>query len=167
MTILKEIVLTALFSKTHFNEAVKTFQLLCFLRADLMLPPLVEKISSSFAELIETHRYAPMLACLVSVPRELVTFNLNYDQPLSMDVISILSSVLPGIDINDLNKFILTCQLIVNVLECIGLCDCSPALDYRSDITEYERDLCLQSAGFKDFVTLLLQRFFLEIKKLL
>jgi len=65
--ILKDVVLTAIFSKTHFNDAIKTFQYLCFLRADIMLPPLMEMIYNSFESTTEPHRYTSMLACLVSV----------------------------------------------------------------------------------------------------
>jgi hypothetical protein len=65
--ILKDVVLTAIFSKTHFNDAIKTFQYLCFLRADIMLPPLMEMIYNSFESPTEPHRYTSMLACLVSV----------------------------------------------------------------------------------------------------
>lgn len=150
---LKDIVLTAIFSKTHFNDAIKTYQYLCFLRADLMLPPLLERISSSFHGLIETHRYTPMLACLVSVPRELVTYRSD-----EIDIIALLRAVLPGIDINDLNKFILTNQLLTNVFGSISICDCSPALDVRDDLSEAEKQLCMQTASFEDFIHELLKK---------
>ncbi len=32
---LKDVTLVAIFSKTHFNDAIKTFQYLCFLRSDV------------------------------------------------------------------------------------------------------------------------------------
>ena len=99
--ILKDIVLTAIFSKTNFNDAIKTFQYLCFLRPDLMLPALIDKLYTSLHTLAEPHRYPPLLACLVSVPREIVCM-----KETRLHVIPLLIAVLPGIDINDLNKFI-------------------------------------------------------------
>ncbi len=155
---LKEIVLTAIFSKTHFNEAIKTFQYLCFLRSDIMLPPLLEKISTSFDVLIETHRYTSMLACLVSVPRELVSFNPVAERQFQLDVVDLMCSVLPGIDVNDLNKFILTNQFLANVLSSVAVCNCSEAISVRNDLSQHEIDLCLKTAKFEDFVHELLKK---------
>lgn len=155
---LKDIVLTAIFSKTHFNEAIKAFQYLCFLRSDIMLPPLLEKISTSFDVLIETHRYTSMLACLVSVPRELVSFNPMVRRQFQLDIVDLMCSVLPGIDVNDLNKFILTNQFLANVLSNVAVCNCVDAITVRTDLSEHEVELCLRTAKFEDFVHELLQK---------
>ena len=117
-----------------------------------MLPPLIEKIYSSFQTLIEPHRYTSMLACLVSVPREIVKYNPNYVFQAQSQVITLLISVLPGIDINDLNKFILTFQFLTNILNSVVVCDCSPAVMIRSDLTETEKELCIQTKYFEDFI---------------
>jgi proteasome activator subunit 4 len=156
---LKDITLTAIFSKTHFNDAIKTFQYLTFLKADIMLPPLLDKIYDSFEILIEPHRYTSMLACLVSVPRELAI----YSKDLMLhnhqhNLIQLFISILPGIDINDLNKFILTNQLLSNVIACIAVCDCSPAINIRNDLTQQEKELCLLTAKFEDFILELLKK---------
>jgi proteasome activator subunit 4 len=155
---LRDVVLTAIFSKTYFNDAIKTFQYLCFLRADFMLPLLIDKIYSCFesSSLVEPLRYTPLLACLTSVPRELTSFNSNYHS--QKHAIQLMISVLPGIDINELNKFILTFQFLTNMLEHIVVCDCSQAVNIRSDLTEYEKELCLLTLSFDDFVTELLHR---------
>ncbi len=153
---LRDIVLTAIFSKTNFNDAIKTFQYLCFLRSDLMLPLLIDKIYSSFESLIEPHRYTPMLACLTSVPRELTAYHGVYHS--QKHVIQLLISVLPGIDINDLNKFILTFQFLTNVLGHMVVCDCSPAVKIRNDLSENEKELCLLTANFDDFISELFTR---------
>lgn len=149
---LKDVALTAIFSKTHFNDAIKTFQYLCFLRYDIMLPPLLDKIYSSFEVLIEPHRYTSMLACLVSVPRELALYSKDIRFRDQSNLIQLFVSILPGIDINDLNKFILTNQLLSNALACIAVCDCSPAIHIRNDLTEYERELCMLTSKFEDFI---------------
>lgn len=156
--ILRPICLTAIFSKTNFNDAIKAFQYLCFLRPDMMLPVLMDRISCSFELTAEPHRYTPMLACLTSVPRELVSYyNAAYHS--QKYVIQLLLSVLPGIDINDLNKFILTFQFLTNVCNHIILCDCSPAVSIRSDLNEYERDICYMTRNFDDFIGELFKKF--------
>lgn len=144
----------SIFSKTNFNDAIKTYQYLCFLRSDIMLPPLIDQIYSCLENQTDgdqAHRYSPLLACLVSVPRELVSFNVNFPN-VQKHVIPLLKSVLPGIDINDLNKFILTFQFLTNVLSNILICDCSAANQIRQDLDEYEKDLCLLTAQFEDFI---------------
>lgn len=156
---LKDIVLMAIFSKTNFNDAIKTYQYLCFLRSDIMLPPLIDHIYSMLEDETTTtttdaectHRYSPILACLVSVPKELVSFNANFPS-LQKHVIQLLKSVLVGIDINDLNKFILTFQFLTNVLGNVLVCDCSAAVQIRNDMNNYEKELCLMTAQFEDFI---------------
>lgn len=154
----------SIFSKTNFNDAIKTFQYLCFLRSDIMLPPLIDQFYSvledSESEVDCTHRYTPMLACLISVPKELVSFNPRYPG-LQKHVIPLLRSVLPGIDINDLNKFILTFQFLSNVLGNVLICDCSAAIDIRQDLNDYEKELCLLTTQFEDFITELFNKFVL------
>jgi proteasome activator subunit 4 len=123
-----------------------------------MIPPLLEKIYDSFEVLIEPHRYTSMLACLVSVPRELALFSKDPNFRNENNIIQLLISILPGIDINDLNKFILTNQLLSNVLGCIAVCDCSSAVHIRNDLTDYEKELCMLTAKFEDFILELLKK---------
>lgn len=151
--IMKDLVLTSIFSKTNFNDAIKTFQYLCFLRSDIMLPALIDKLYAAFEPLAEPpHRYTPMLACLVSVPKELVSYNSKFPN-CQKHVIQLIINVIPGIDINDLNKFILTFQFLTNVLSNILICDCSSAIEIRQDLSDYEREICLLTIKFEDFIT--------------
>jgi proteasome activator subunit 4 len=159
--IMRDLVFTAMFSMTNLNDAIKSFQYLCFLRSDLMLPTLLENMNKCFetSQLAEAHRYAPVLACLASVPRELVKSNQKI-------IIQLLISVLPGIDINDLNKFILTFQFMTNVLNHLMLCDCSPAIQIRNDLTEDEKELCMLTQNFDDFLSMLMDKLFRFIDSL-
>lgn len=118
-----------------------------------MLPPLISQIYICFESLTEPHRYTPLLACLVSVPRELVT-----NPESQKHVIQLLISVLPGIDINDLNKFILTFQFLSNILSNVIVCDCSPAIQIRDDLNESERELCALTSKFEDFINELFKK---------
>lgn len=144
----------SIFSKTSFNDAIKTFQYMCFLRGDIMLPPLIDQIYSCLdgdSSVDHTHRFTPMLACLVSVPKELVSFNPRFPS-VQKHVIQLLKAILPGIDINDLNKFILTFQFLTNILSNILICNCSSAIQIRQDLNEYEKELCLLTVQFEDFI---------------
>lgn len=156
----------AIFSKTNFNDAIKTFQYLCFLRSDIMLPPLIDEIytciESSHTETQHTDRFSPMLACLVSVPKELVSFNSRFAN-VQKHVIQLLKNVLSGIDINDLNKFILTFQFLTNVLSNILICDCSAAIEIRQDLNEHEKELCILTAQFDDFINELFDKLVLRL----
>ncbi len=151
--ILKPIAFTAIFSKSNSNEAKKTFQYLSYLRGDLMLEPLVAKIYDSIQSLTEPHRYTSMLGCLVKVSRELATYNPNIQGiQTQMHIVPLLNAVLPGLDPNDSNKSVLTLQFITNVLSCIILIDCTPALNIRNDLTEYEKELIFETSKFEDFI---------------
>lgn len=166
---LKDIVLMAILSKTNFNDAIKTYQYMCFLRSDIMLPPLIDQMYSMIEEQTTTtttsngneesgaHRYTPMLACLVSVPRELVSFDSRFPR-VQKHVIQLLRDILPGIDITNLNRFILTFQFLTNIIGNIVICDCSAAIDIRTDMSEYEKELCLLTAKFEDFINDLLNK---------
>lgn len=156
---LKEVAFTAIFSKSNQSAAIKAFQYLTFLRGDIMLPPLVEKLNESVESLTEPYRYTSILGCLVSVARELATFNSNHKVQTQLHIIPLMSAVLPGLDPNDSNKSILTLQFLHNVLSCIVVCDCSPALEVRSDLTEHERELIFQTNKFDDFI----HEFFVKI----
>ena len=149
---LKEASFTAIFSKSSQNDTKKAFQYLCFLRADIMLPNIIEKIYGSVNSLVEPHRYTSLLSCLSLVSRQLPLYNPDYPEQTQMHVIPLLSAVLPGLDPNDSNKCILTAKFLSELLGSIILCDCSPALSIRSDLTEYEKELCIQTSKFEDFV---------------
>ena len=151
---LKPVAFTAIFSKNNQSDARKAFQNLTFLRGELMLPPLIEKVYESIESLTEPHRYTSILGCLVTVAREIATFNPNHaeNNQSKMHVIPLLSAVLPGIDPNDSNKTLLTTNFLSYLLSCIVICDCTPALDVRTDLSEHEKELIFQTAKFEDFV---------------
>jgi proteasome activator subunit 4 len=149
---LKECVFTAIFSKSNHSDAKQAFQYLTFLRGELMLPPLIERVYASLESLIEPHRYTSILSCLLSVSREIVTFNKFHETQTQLHVLPLITAVLPGLDANDSNKCCLTLQFLQNVFDCIVVCDCSPAVNYRSDLTEHERELCFETSKFEDYV---------------
>ena len=145
----------SIFSKTNFNDAIKAFQYLCFLRPNIMVPIIIEKISANFELKTDQHKGPPLLACLASVPREIVDLNHkthHQNVRLKITILRLLHAVLPGIDVHDLNRFILTFQFLSNVMGFIILVDCTPALTIRSDLSEFEKELCKETAKFDNFV---------------
>lgn len=161
VNILKDIVLLSIFSKVNFNDAIKSFQYLCFLRPNIMLPIIIEKLNNfSSADSNDHQKYSPMLACLVSVPREIVGLNHKTHQHVNLKItmLKLLHSVLAGIDPTDMNRFILTFQFLSNVLSFIIICDCSPALKIRTDLTEHEKELCQETSKFDAFVNAFLDK---------
>lgn len=67
-------------------------------------------------------------------------------------VIPLLSAVLPGLDNNDAKKCLISFQFLASVLASVPIVDCTPALNIRDDLTEHERELCIQTAKFEDFI---------------
>ena len=163
---LKPVAFTAIFSKTHQSDARKAFQYLTFLRGDLMLPPFIEKVYESIDSLTEPHRYTSILGCLANVAREIATYNPNHSSQTQLHVYNLLIAVLPGIDPNDTNKTALTSSFMTNLLNCIVICDCTPALSIRNDLTEYEKELIYETSKFVDFVHQLFNKVFNYVETL-
>ena len=150
---LKDVVFTAIFSKSNHGDAKQAFQYLTFLRSEIMLPPLIDHIYQSLESVIEPHRYKTILNCIISVSREIVTYSrFHTNAQTQMHVIPLITAVLPGLDPNDANKCCLTLQFLQNIFDCIVVCDCQPAVNYRTDLTDYERELCFETNKFEDFI---------------
>lgn len=159
---MRGVVFTAIFSKSNHGDAKKAFQYLTFLRGEIMLPPLVDMIYESLESLTEPHRYTSILSVLVAVSRELATYNRFHKpgQQTQMHVIQLMTAILPGLDPNDANKCLLTLHYLYNSISCILLCDCQPALNYRQDLSEHERELAFETNKFEDFIHEFFKRFF-------
>lgn len=158
---MKSVVFTAIFSKSNHSDAKKAFQYLTFLRGEIMLPPLIDMIYVSLESLTEPHRYTSILSVVVAVSREIATYNrFHKDTQTQMHVIALMTAVLPGLDPNDANKCLLTLHYLYNTISCIVLCDCSPAINYRNDLTETERELCFETSKFEDFILEFFKRYF-------
>lgn len=160
---LKDVTLTAIFSKSNDGYAQKTFQYLTFLNKDVMVPPLVEKISMSIDSLIDPHRYTSLLSCLILIARELPRQDATNQVETRMHVLPLLCAVLPGIDSNDSLKCNLTFKFLSNIISCVIVCDCSSAPRYCQDLTDIEKELCYETTKFEDFVL----EFFNKIFRLL
>ena len=158
---LKDVVFTAIFSKSNHNDARKAFQCLTFLNGDKMLPPLINKLYESLESVTEPFRYTSILSCLTLVAREMARL-----ETTRLDIIPLISAVLPGLDPNDSNKCILTLQLLSNIFSSIIIMDCSKAANYRSDLKENETQLCYETPKFEDFLHEFFKRIFYIVEYL-
>ena len=100
-----------------FEEERKSiFHDLATIRPDLIIPPLLERLQSASESLTEPHRFTACLATLSSCSRPFVE---NYP----LDVIKVITVIVPGININDIWKSTDIFILLSDLLEMIWLID--------------------------------------------
>ncbi|CAF1939925.1 unnamed protein product [Rotaria magnacalcarata] len=161
----KEHVFISIFNKTHQEDAAKAFRNLAMLRPELVVPTIVEQLFSSVNSINEPHRFTSTLSCLTGITRQIVQQTLNFPQGQTY-VLPLLMSVLPGIDSNDFDKTSKTFQFLKAILMLITCVDCSSAINIRNDLTEVEKEVCLSTAQFEDFIIEFLNRIFQMIDSL-
>ncbi|CAF0754546.1 unnamed protein product [Rotaria sp. Silwood1] len=154
----KECVFISIFNKAHLEEAAKACQYLSMLRPELIVPPLVEFMT-------EPHRFTSIITCLADMARQIVRQTPDFSQGQTY-VIPLLMAVLPGIDSNDFKKTAVTFQFLNAILMLVTCVDCSSAVHTRNDLTEIEKEVCLSTAKFEDFITEFLNRTFQMIDTL-
>ncbi|CAF3831402.1 unnamed protein product, partial [Adineta steineri] len=161
----KECAFIAIFTKAHLKEAAKACQYLSMLRPELIVPPIVEKLFSSIDSMSEPHRFTSIMTCLASVARQIVRQTPEFSQGQTY-VLPLLMAVLPGIDSNDFKKTAVTFQFLNAILMLVTCVDCSSAVNTRNDLTEIEKEVCLSTGKFEDFISEFLNRTFQMIDTL-
>ena len=151
------VVMISMFSRFGVVESATALQSLSLLRPEKVIPPVLEKMYSSFETLTEPHRLTASMQCVISVARALVRANKFYPEGPS-HVLPLLLSALDGLDVNDMKKCMVTFQFIATFSTLIPLIDCSSAVNVRNDLSEIEVQLCLATAQFEDFVLQLMDR---------
>ncbi|CAF1048161.1 unnamed protein product [Adineta steineri] len=155
----KEYAFISIFNKDHVEEAAKACQYLSILRPELIVPAIVQKHFSSIESINEPHRFTSIVKCLTCIVRQIVRQTSSYCQG-QMYVLPLLLSVLPGIDLNDLKKMSVTLEFLDTILLVISCIDCSSAINNRNDLTEIEKEVCLLTKQFEDFIIEFLNRIF-------
>ena len=89
----------------------------------------------SINHLIEPHRFISFITCLTHMARQLVQQSSSHSQG-QIYVIPLLISVLPGIDLNDMEKTSVTLKFLETILMLITCVDCSSAVNIRNDLSE-------------------------------
>jgi len=157
--ILKPIVLHAMWSKNGFVEAGMALQSLATLRPEIVLPPVVERLMEALETVTQPHKLTASMYAVFCVARSLVTYNKFYPEGQT-HVLPLLFATLPGIDTNDVRKSMVTLQFISTFAPFVPFVDCSRAENYHKDLTEEQKQICLDTAGFEDFVVEFLNRCF-------
>ncbi|XP_045600493.2 proteasome activator complex subunit 4 isoform X1 [Procambarus clarkii] len=152
-----------MFSHTGTHDAGIVFHRLSLLRPEIITPPLLEQLYSSLETTTEPHRLTASLECVVCVARALVGGGKHYPDG-QRHVIPLLLQTLPGIDPNDIKKCMVTFQFIYTLVTLVPFVDCSAAVEEYTDLTEIEQEVCLQTAGFEDFVLQFMDRCFALIE---
>lgn len=83
----------------------------------------------------EPHRFTSVMKCLKHIARQIVQQTPSYSQGQTY-VLPLLLSVLPGIDLNDLKKTLVTLEFLDVMFTTITCVDCSSAVDIRNDLTD-------------------------------
>ncbi|CAF4539945.1 unnamed protein product, partial [Rotaria sp. Silwood2] len=113
----------------------------------------------------EPHRFTSIVTCLADMARQIVRQTPEFSQGQTY-VLPLLMAVLPGIDSNDYKKTAVTFQFLNAILMLVTCVDCSSAVHTRDDLTEIEKEVCLSTAKFEDFITEFLNRTFQMIDTL-
>lgn len=155
---LKPAVMLAVFHKSGSFDAAGALQNLALIKPDIVLPTLLDKLYVALATLTEPHQLTATLNCVTSVARALVRPDESYPAGRH-HVLPLLQLVLPGIDPNDFRKALGTFMFISTVVCLVPVVDCSEAVGIV-EMTEDEKELCLATAQFEDFVLQFMDRCF-------
>ena len=145
-------------SKRYIEPVRSILQLLAAVQPRLFIPPLIQKLQQGIDTLTEPHKFTAAVKCLSSVSRSLVCPGTLF--PLGPShIVPLFTSVLPGIDCNDIKKTLLVFQLLSIYARLVPLSDLS---EQTSDpnLTSEEKLVCEQSVAFKPFLLDFMDRCF-------
>ena len=145
-------------SKRYIEPVRSILQLLAAAQPSLFIPPLIQKLQQGIDTLTEPHKFTAAVKCLSSVSRSLVRPGSLF--PLGPShIVPLFTSVLPGIDCNDIKKTLLVFQLLSIYARLVPLSDLS-AHSSDPSLAPEEKIVCEQSATFKSFLLDFMDRCF-------
>ncbi|CAF2670625.1 unnamed protein product [Rotaria sp. Silwood2] len=124
----------------------------------------VQLLFLSVDNMTEPDRFTLIMKCLPGIVRQIVRQTPTYSEGQTY-VLPLLMSVLPGIDSNDFRKKEVTFEVLDAILKLVPCVDCSSTVYKRTDLTEIEKQVCLSTTQFEDFVTDFLNRIFQMISQ--
>lgn len=125
--------------------------------AEFLRSYLLFRTFEALETLVEPHQVTATLSCITSVARVLVSGG-DHMPSAPTNILPLLRLVLPGIDPNDFRKSMRTFTFISAVASLLPIVDCTPALHAGVEMTEVERELCLESGQFEDIVLQFMDR---------
>ncbi|KAF5308174.1 hypothetical protein FQR65_LT06354 [Abscondita terminalis] len=152
VNIMKPCLEQAMFSGHGSQEVAFAMQYLAALRPDIIVPIVLDKLYFSMDSLTEPHKLTSSMICTTSVARFMAHGAKNNYPEGPTHVFPLLTSLLPGIDPNDVMKCLMTFNLISHFCNLAPLVNSSEASKYYDDLTEEEHTICEASAGLEDFV---------------
>ncbi|KAK4885236.1 hypothetical protein RN001_001507 [Aquatica leii] len=150
--IMKPCLEQAMFSGHGSQEVAFAMQYLAALRPDIIVPIVLDKLYTSMDSLTEPHKLTSSMICTTSIARFMAYGARNNYPEGPTHVFPLLTSLLPGIDPNDIMKCLMTFNLISHFSNLAPLVNSSEASNYYDDLTEEEHAICESSAGLEDFV---------------
>lgn len=149
------------FTKSCKELVSPAFRSACLLCPKIILPIVLDMVYPALETLVEPHRLLQTLGTLLGVLIPLVKDEPDADgKTYRTHVITILNSLLPGLDCNDISKCMVTYQIIGVIVNMIPIVDCSEAVHTRCDLTEDEKELCSATANFDSIISMLMDRMF-------
>ncbi|CAI5451722.1 unnamed protein product [Caenorhabditis angaria] len=147
------------FTKTSKDLVNPIYRNCCLMCPKIILPIVLDMVYPALETLVEPHRLQQTLGTLVGVLIPLVKDEPDADgKTYRIHAITILNSLLPGLDCNDIRKCMVTYQIIGVLVNMIPLVDCSDAIHTRCDLTEDEKELCSATANFDSIISMLMDR---------
>ncbi|CAF3762586.1 unnamed protein product [Rotaria sp. Silwood1] len=107
----------------------------------------------------EPDRFTSIMKCLPGIVRQIVRQTSNYSEGQTY-ILPLMMSVLPGINSNDFEKTAVTLEVLDAILKLVPCIDCSSVVHSRNGLTGIEKQVCLSTAQFEDFITDFLNRIF-------
>ncbi|KAJ1523444.1 hypothetical protein ONE63_001302 [Megalurothrips usitatus] len=146
----------------HIASSTIPFQRVLFclawLRPSIIIPPIIDRLSTAVSSETEPMRVSAALASLSAVVRPMVGgTRLGYPEG-PLQVANLLTTIIPMIDFNDPSRASHATMLLKRLLKFVPLIDCSKEIGMHSDMTPEEKELCLSTAEFKDCLMLMMDR---------
>ena len=158
----KPVTLLALYSKVDAMPSSKVLQFLTYLRADLVMPDLLEKAYTAFDTLTTPHQTTACFTalCFTTGPA------LNGYPEVRRHIAPLLFQCLPALDPNDFSKTTVAFEFIYICLNIIPIVDCSTAPQFYSDMSESDKNVCFTTTQFENFVIQFFDRCFVLVKSM-
>uniref|UniRef100_A0A158P870 Proteasome activator complex subunit 4 n=1 Tax=Angiostrongylus cantonensis TaxID=6313 RepID=A0A158P870_ANGCA len=149
----------AMFSKARNEFVTPIVKCCCSISPKVVLPAVLDVVYPALETLTEPHRLLQALQVLVAVAPMLAKDQPDKDgKSFRVHAINLMSSLLPGLDQNDMGKCLTTFQIVGVLVNLIPLVDCSDAVHLRSDLTDEEKELCSATANFDSIIAMFMDK---------